>query len=45
MLKGRLDELEVQFEESTGEKLEQHNRLTLIQAIHKNLSDFQHVFY
>ena len=43
MLKGRLDELEVQFEESTGEKLEQQNRLTLIESINKNLSQFQQV--
>lgn len=40
MLQNRLFELEEQFEESTGEKLEQHIRLRQIRSIHQNLSEF-----
>ena len=38
MLQNRLFELEDQFEESTGEKLEQQIRLRRIRSIQQNLS-------
>ena len=40
MLQNRLFELEDQFEESTGEKLEQQIRLHQIRSIQQNLSKF-----
>lgn len=40
MLQNRLFELEDQFEESTGEKLEQQIRLRQIRSIQQNLSKF-----
>ena len=44
MLQNRLFELEDQFEESTGEKLEQQIRLHQICSIQQNLSKFLSVF-
>ena len=40
MLQNRLFELEDQFEESTGEKLEQQIRLRHIRSIQQNLAKF-----
>ena len=40
MLQNRLFELEEQFEESTGEKLEQQIRLRQIRSIQQNLLKF-----
>ena len=40
MLQNRLFELEDQFEESTGEKLEQQIRLRQMRSIQQNLSKF-----
>ena len=40
MVQNRLFELEDQFEESTGEKLEQQIRLRQVRSIQQNLSKF-----